>query len=154
MYSVQRFLFTSIISIGTAGGKGRAEVLESCVCIGGFLQPIPFVQKQFALICENNDGFADRILLCTPKPKLLKEAEIATWVTKLEDTKLLSLEKPYASIKEWHSDKLFYTLDAEAKEIYIQFSDDIVDIMNNKWDDVTEFKNVGNVSKDKRTMVR
>ena len=49
---------------------------------------------------KGNHGFADRILLCTPKPKLLKEAEVATWVTKLEDTKLLSLQKPHASIKE------------------------------------------------------
>ena len=77
-------------------GTGRAEVLESCVCIGSFLQPIPFVQKQFSLICECNDGFADRILLCTPKPKLLKEAEVTNWVTKFESTGLMSLEEPHA----------------------------------------------------------
>lgn len=117
-------------------GKGRAEVLESCVCIGGFLQPIPFVQKQFSLICESNDGFADRILLCTPKPKLLKEAEVTSWVTKLESTKLLSLNKPYQLIQEWHSEKTSYAFDAEAMEIYIQFANDI---MNNKWENTTGY---------------
>lgn len=135
-------------------GQGRQEVPESCVCIGGYLQPIPFVQKQFSLIYESNDGFADRILLCTPKPKLLKEADVAEWVTKLEKTKLLSLKEPYEQIQRWHSEKMVYTLDTGAMEVYTQFSDDIVDLMNSKWDNTAEYSNVGNVSKDKRTMVR
>lgn len=134
-------------------GGGRAEVLESCVCIGGFLQPIPFVQRQFSLICESNDGFADRILLCTPKPKLLKEAEVTTWVTKLESTNLTSLERPYKLIQKWHAEKTSYTFEADAMEVYTQFADDIVDLMNSKWDNTAEYS-VGNVSKDKRTMVR
>ena len=142
------------VFVGSAKGKGRAEVLESCVCIGGFLQPVPFVQKQYSLICESNDGFADRILLCTPKPKLLKEAEVATWVTKLESTNLLSLEGPYSTIRQWHTEKTSYALDEEAMAVYVQFADEIVDIMNNKWDNTTEYSQVGNVSKDKRTMVR
>jgi hypothetical protein len=136
------------------GGGGRAEVLESCVCIGGFLQPIPFVQKQFSLIYESSDGYADRILLCTPKPKLLKEAEVATWVSKLELTKLLSLEDPYGKIQAWHLEKKIYSFDDEAMQVYTQFSDDIADIMNSKWDNIGDYSSVGNVSKDKRTMVR
>lgn len=135
-------------------GEGRAEVLESCVCIGGFLQPIPFVQKQFSLIYESNDGFADRILLCTPKPKLLKEAEVASWVSKLENTNLLSFNDPYEKVQTWHTGQTVYTFDAEAMEVYVQFADDIVDLMNSKWDNTAEYANVGNVSKDKRTMVR
>lgn len=54
--------------LGSAKGKRRAEVLESasCDCIGGFFCSLyhNFVQKQFSLICESNDGFADHILLC------------------------------------------------------------------------------------------
>lgn len=124
------------------------------MCIGGFLQPIPFVQKQFSLIYECNDGFADRILLCTPKPKLLKEADVAIWASKLESAKLMSLDRPYKKIQDWHSDKTVYTFDEEAMEVYTRFSDDIVDLMNSKWDNSAEYSNVGNISKDKRTMVR
>ena len=53
-------------------GTGRAEI---CVCI---FAAYTIMQKQFSHICEYNDGFADQILLCTPKPKLLKEAEVTT----------------------------------------------------------------------------
>ena len=86
------------MSTGSRKSEGREEIEKACVCIGGFLQPIPLVQKHYSNIYEANDGFADRILLCTPKPKLLKEDEVETWVTKLQSTGLTSLQEVYKLI--------------------------------------------------------
>ena len=97
------------------------------MCIGGFLQPLPFVQKHYYTINESNDGFADRIFLCTPKPKLLKEDEVKEWVIKLQDTGLTDLKQLYKLIRNWHSNReVTYTFDAEEKEVYKQFADQIV----------------------------
>ena len=75
LYDITLLSLLVKIMTASAGAKsdGREEIERSCVCIGGFLQPLPFVQKHYYTIYESNDGFADRILLCTPKPKLLKE---------------------------------------------------------------------------------
>lgn len=128
---------------------------ESCVCIGGFLQPLPFVQKQFTYIHESTDGFADRLLLCTPKPKLLKESESDVWVSTLEKSGLMSLEEPYSLIEEWHrSSSSVYSFDEEGMEVYKNFADEIVDLMNKKWEEPLKCADIGNVSKDKRTMIR
>ena len=86
------------IIIGSRKTEGREEIKEACLCIGGFLQPIPFVQRHYSIIYESGDGFADRILLCTPKPKLLKEDEVEV---KLEATGLTSLEPVYSLIPFW-----------------------------------------------------
>lgn len=154
MYHEFRIIILLLI-IGAKKGDGRVEVPESCVCIGGFLQPLPFVQKQFALIHEFSDGFADRLLLCTPKPKLLKECELDVWVSNLEKSGLMSMKEPYSPIEEWHSGSAsFYTFDAGGMEVYKQFADEIVELMNKKWDSPLECADIGNVSKDKRTMIR
>ena len=90
-------------TLGSRKTEGREEIKEACVCIGGFLQPIPFVQRHYSTIYESGDGFADRILLCTPKPKLLKEDEVKEWISRLEAIGLMSLEPVYSLIDEWHS---------------------------------------------------
>ena len=45
----------------------------------------------------------------------------------LECIQLLSLEKPYESIQEWHATKTSYSFDDEAMEVYyiMQFADDM-----------------------------
>ena len=119
--------------IGSRKAEGREEIKEACVCIGGFLQPIPFVQRHYSIIYESGDGFADRILLCTPKPKLLKTDEVEEWIIKLEAIGLTSLEPVYSLIHEWHSgnDDIVYTFDDEARAVYKEFADKIVDLMRN-----------------------
>ena len=125
------------------------------MCIGGYLQPVPFVQKHYATIYESNDGFADRILLCTPKPQLLKEDEVDEWVSKLESTGLTSLAQPYSLIQQWHcTQDIVYTFNPEGQAVYKEFADKIVDLMNDKWNSSELQLNIGNVSKDKRTMIR
>ena len=119
------------------------------------MQPLPSVQKHYSTIYESNDGFADRILLCTPKPKLLKEDEVEEWVAKLQSTGLTSLKQPYELIQKWHSNgEIIYTFDSEGKAVYKQFADQIVDMMNDKWESAGGIGKVFNVSKDRRTMIR
>ena len=59
-----------------------------CLCITGFLQPIPFIQRLYPGLTECNDGFVDCFLLCTPRPKLLLEEEMEEWCSKLEQYKV------------------------------------------------------------------
>ena len=120
------------------------------------MQPIPFIQRHYSIIYESGDGFADRILLCTPKPKLLKEDEVEQWIVKLEAIGLTSLEPVYSFIHEWHSgdDDIVYTFNDEAKAVYKEFADKIVDLMNEKWEKPEQYGSIGNVSKDRRTMIR
>jgi hypothetical protein len=87
-----------------------------------FLPPIPFVQRHYSIIYESGDGFAYRILPCTPKPKLLKEDEVEEWIVRLEAIGLTSLEPIYSLIHEWHSgdDDIVYTFNDEAKAVSVQ----------------------------------
>ncbi len=56
-------------------------------------------------------------------------------------------------IAEWHKDgEHVYKFDAEGMEVYHLFADDMARIMNEQWQSGT--MNQGNVSKDKRTMIR
>ena len=95
-------------------------------------------------------------MLCTPKPKLLKEDEVEEWITKLEAIGLTSLEPVYSLIYDWHSgvDDIVYTFDDEAKVVYKEFADKIVDLMNEKWEKPEEYGSIGNASKDRRTLIR
>ena len=120
------------------------------------MQPIPFVQRHYSIIYESGDGFADRILLCTPKPKLLKEDEVEEWIVKLEAIGLTSLEPVYSLIHEWHSgdDDIVYTFNDEAKAVYKEFADKIVNLMNEKWENRSSMVASEMSSKDRRTMIR
>ena len=117
---------------------------------------MPFIQKQFSHIYETNDGFADRILLCTPKPKLLLEEEVEEWAKKLDECTLKSLSPVMQLIERWHPDTedIVYTFTGQGKKVYLDFANETVKLMNQKWENPTEYDSVGNVSKDKRTMVR
>lgn len=77
---------------------------EACICICGFLQPGPFVQRILPTLIESNDGFADRLLLCSPQPKLLLEKDVESWCLKMRSESLESLSKPYKLISTAHED--------------------------------------------------
>ena len=97
---------------------------------------------------EYNDGFVDRFLICSPRPKLLLEEEVEEWCSKLSDQPLKSLSPVYRLIVRWHSHgSRVYT---PAKEQYRLFANEMTVIMNSQFEgDGAELK--GNYSKDKRT---
>lgn len=149
----------TLLTVGTLCKEGKdgaqEEVKEACICICGFLQPGPFVQRILPTLLESNDGFADRLLLCSPHPKLLLEREVEQWCEKMRMQHLQDLCKPYALIARAHSNldsPKYYEYNAAAKEVCFSFSDEMTAIMNEQWE---SRKNThGNVSKDKRTMIR
>lgn len=56
----------------------REELNENSFSIGGFAQPEPFIAA-YRPLAALRDGFADRLLVCTIKPRLLREEEIDEW---------------------------------------------------------------------------
>lgn len=84
--------------------EARQQVDKVCLCIAGFLQPQPFIQLYPALM-ESNDGFLDRFLICSPRPKLLLE-EVEEWCTELFRQPLKSLLAIYQLITRWHHSSL------------------------------------------------
>lgn len=104
---------------------------------------------------ECNDGFVDRFLICSPRPKLLLEEEVEEWCKKLADQPLKSLSPVYQQISHWHENnsQLVYTFSPQAKEHYRLFANEMTKLMNSQFDgDGAEV--FGNYSKDKRTVVR
>lgn len=66
---------------------------------------------------------------------------------------MTSLVKPFGIIADWHKDgDHTYSFDDEGMQVYRIFADEMAQIMNIQWEsgDI----NQGNVSKDKRTMIR
>ena len=63
-------------SIGYQRQEGKQQLDKVCLCITGFLQPLPFIQRLYPSLMEYNDGFVDRFLICSPRPKLLLEEEV------------------------------------------------------------------------------
>ena len=53
--------------------EGRQEVGQTCVCISGYVQPQPFKERIYPQLTESDDGFIDRLLICTPKTRMLME---------------------------------------------------------------------------------
>lgn len=58
---------------GLKQSEGRQEIDNNCVCIHGFLQPQPFIERIYPLLTESDDGFVDRLLVCFPKTHILME---------------------------------------------------------------------------------
>ena len=125
-----------------------------CLCIAGFLQPLPFIQRLYPSLRECNDGFLDRFLICSPRPKLLLEEEVEEWCNKLSSQPLKSISKVYSLISRWHSNKLLrnYTFSSQAKEEHRLFANEMTRLMNSQFDGGSDV--VGNYSKDKRTAIR
>ena len=104
---------------------------------------------------ECNDGFVDRFLICSPRPKLLLEEEVEEWCAKLSDQPLKSLSPVYRLITRWHHNGIphIYTFTPQAKEQYRLFANEMTVLMNSQFDgDGGEV--FGNYSKDKRTVIR
>ena len=133
----------------------REKIPSSCVCLCGFLQPAPFVQRIYPSIYDSQDGFVDRILLCTPKPHLLEEAEVARWSRELSQLPLKGFDTVYRTIERWHFQGQVYQLSPAAMETYTDFADEMTRMMNSKWEGTQQPDTyIGNVSKDKRVMIR
>ncbi len=79
--------------------------------------------------------------------------EVDEWCKKLYMFPLTSLVEPFIKIADWHKeDKRVYMFDQGGKEVYRSFSNEMAEIMNHQWQNC--IFNQGNVSKDKRTMIR
>ena len=57
---------------GLKHSDGHQEVDHDCVCINGYLQPQPFLERIY-LLTESDDVFVDRLLVCFPKTHILME---------------------------------------------------------------------------------
>ena len=116
--------------IGYQKQEARQQVDKVCLCIAGFLQPQPFIRLYPALM-ESSDGFLDRFLICSPRPKLLLE-EVEEWCTKLSRQPLKSLSVVYQLITRWHRSSLphVYTFSPQAKEQYRLFANEMTVLMN------------------------
>ena len=142
-------------SIGYQRQEGKQQLDKVCLCITGFLQPLPFIQRLYPSLMEYNDGFVDRFLICSPRPKLLLEEEVEEWCSQLSDQPLKSLSAVYRLIVRWHShgSPHVYTFSPPAKEQYRLFANEMTLLMNSQFEgDGAELK--GNYSKDKRTVIR
>lgn len=147
-----------IISGYKQQNEGQQQLDKACFCIAGFLQPLPFIQRSYPSLAECNNGFVDRFLICSPRPKLLFEEEVEEWCRKLSNKKIESLTDFYKLISLWHSteDATTYSFSNSAKEQYRLFANEMTRLMNSQFEGSEEeaFTVTGNYSKDKRTVVR
>ena len=58
---------------GLKKSEGRQEIEHNCVCIYGYLQPQPFIERTYPQLMDCDDGFLDRLLFCFPKTQVLLE---------------------------------------------------------------------------------
>ena len=101
-----------------------------CICIHGYIQPGPFVQRHYPQLTEIDDGFVDRFAICSPKVRLLLDEEVEEWSTKLRDENLKTLEEPYCVISKWHQSGQTYTYSTEANEQYRLFANEMAKLLN------------------------
>ena len=76
------------------------------------------------------------------------------WCETLKRFPISSLEKPLKDIAEWHSKEhdIVYKFDEKGMQVYRLFANEMAEKMNEQWEQGKMAQ--GNVSKDKRTMVR
>lgn len=156
---------------GLKKSEGRQESSHNCVCIHGYLQPQPFLERIYPQLAESDDGFVDRLLVCFPKTHILLEEvimdysvliykllfslqEVDEWCKKLQTFTLTSLQKPFELIAQWHSDEgeNTYSFSEEGSVQYRAFANEMAQVINDQWE--SGLLNQGNLSKDKRTMIR
>lgn len=142
-----------VSSTGLKKSEGRQETNHNCVCMHGYLQPQPFIERIYPQLTESDDGFVDRLLWCIPKTKMLMEKEVDEWCEKLHTSPLPSLVKPFGLIADWHKDGGHeYVFSEKGMQVFTSFSDEITLIMNEQWESC--MTNHGNMSKDRRNMIR
>ena len=69
------------LHLGVKKSEGREETTNNCVCIYGFLQPQPFLEKVYPQLLDSDDGFVDRLLVSIPKTHVLMEEVALRTVT-------------------------------------------------------------------------
>ena len=75
------------------------------------------------------------------------------WARKLQSMPLTSLVKPFKLIADWHREGSHtYSFTVEGMGVYREFADSMAKVMNERWESADS--NPGNLSKDKRTMIR
>ena len=80
-----------------ASTAGRTVLKKTCVGVGGFCQPQPFLYLHHTLGMMD-DGFTDRISLCVVKSRILKENEINMWNDKLDEFPIAQLDGMFSCI--------------------------------------------------------
>ncbi|XP_028418679.1 uncharacterized protein LOC114544164 [Dendronephthya gigantea] len=139
-------------SAGKVEKRERREVLlESTLALGGFTQPEPFLQL-FKPLAKTKDGFLDRILICSIKPRLLLEEEVEQWCEKLEEYTTQEFSGVYKTIFDKHENGVEYCYSPEAKEKYTEYANNLSKNMNAQWDE--ESICTENFSKDKKNFIR
>lgn len=61
----------------------REELEGTCLAVGGFSQPQPYINLHQTL-GQSDDGFLDRISTCIVESKILKESEVECWNENLD----------------------------------------------------------------------
>jgi hypothetical protein len=61
----------------------REELENSCLSVGGFCQPQPYIHLH-RFLGTSDDGFLDRISTCIIDSIILKEKEVEEWNNKLD----------------------------------------------------------------------
>ena len=69
----------------------RTVIEKTCMAIGGFCQPQPFIYL-YHMLGMLDDGFTDRISMCIIKSIILKESEIEEWNVKLNSFKIAQFD--------------------------------------------------------------
>ena len=75
---VESFIITVSDVLGLKKSEGRQETSNNCICIHGYLQPLPFIERIYPQLTESDDGFVDWLLVCFPKTKILLE-QVRNW---------------------------------------------------------------------------
>lgn len=80
--------------------------------------------------------------------------DVDEWCETLKQYPINSLEKPLQDVADWHTtDKEHvYRFDEKGMQVYRLFANEMAEKMNEQWEKGKMVQ--GNVSKDKRTMVR
>ena len=119
----------------------RMGVPSAALALTCFTQPAAFLLMVMPKLVSNSNGLLDRFLLCLP---LIKSATISERIEaskKLKETNLTSLDKLYERVYAKHnsSDKVIYSLEEEALDIYVRHNE------NNLSSDSSEAKNDKNI---------
>uniref|UniRef100_A0A7M5X4F5 DUF3987 domain-containing protein n=1 Tax=Clytia hemisphaerica TaxID=252671 RepID=A0A7M5X4F5_9CNID len=148
----------SLWSMTSSGGRAedgkekREELRHNTFCIDGFAQPEPFINA-YRPLAKLRDGFADRLLVCSIQPKLLKASELDSYDRKLDDYPIQNFHTIYEQVFEYHKEEEHnYSFDPAAKVLYNEISDEMVDQCNSVWN--SNELNDTNSSKEKRNLVR
>jgi hypothetical protein len=105
--------------IRTSHGKGskkegalqdeREELEKSCLSLGGFCQPQPYLNLHH-MLGTSDDGFLDRISTCLVDSVILREKEVDQWNDILDTFNITAFDGMFCNICIHHKspEKIFY----------------------------------------------